>query len=630
MRTRNLARAIALAALLSPIASHGAPITWGTATDVATVADVSTTGGFVEAFNLAYRALDTSTVTVNGVTFTGLTTPSPLTTSPATSPSAYLNGNSSGNNDYNALLNTAAYGGGPSTMITVGGGNLINGGEYLIQVWYVEERTTGNPVLNTRKMIYGSPGGNTVTVGGTAGLLGQYAIGTFTADGPSQTLTLATVGASFLSCHLTAYQIRATSSPPTSPAFVTTSFSFEVYDGAAVDTVVGTATAIDPDGSPAPLAYSIASGNDGGVFAIDPANGEITVAGSIDFDSQSFYSLTVEATDSADTASATVEISVNPPPPFVTAVGSSTDLSNWFSAGFGNAGYLFASTDDNDLAAGAYKRGGVIYTTAETPSGGQSVLFTRLSAALAAWSNVGANSLNELTASLNVDLENPDGGTFKTGAFWTAGLNGDLPVQSFSLTFGQAVPGGYRLGILVGATESQGEPSTFTPTAGNLRDVPYQLSVDGVTVATTQTALDGTPDWLTTEPDDPNTGVPRADWYFFDLTDIKPGSLVTISAARIYSDNSHKFNPINGVTLASLSTVPAITGVSRSGNTLTIDFTGEPGMTGWKIMAGTDLQSFPIDETPSSISEGPPGVYQALVDVTGDPPRYFLRVELNE
>jgi len=149
----------------------------------------------------------------------------------------------------------------------------------------------------------------------------------------------------------------------TSLAFASASFSFEVIDADAVDTVVGTASA----SGPAPLAFSIVSGNDGSAFAIDSTNGEITVTGSIDSDSQSFYSLTVEATDSVDTVSATVDISVLPPPPLVIAAGSSLDASNWLSAGFGDAGYLFVSTDDDDIAAGAYERGGVIYTPRRRP-----------------------------------------------------------------------------------------------------------------------------------------------------------------------------------------------------------------------------------------------------------------------
>jgi hypothetical protein len=196
--------------ILSSSISHAAVITWGTATDVVATTDVSTAGTSVGAFNLAARSADTATVAVNGVTFTGLTSPSPLTNTGAAAPNQ-LNGGTSGNANYNTLLNTAAFGGGTSTTMTLGGGNLVSGEDYLIQVWFVEERTTGSPALNTRVMTYGDGNGNTVNLGGTVGLLGQYAIGTFTADGPNQTLTLATNG--FAQSHLTAYQIRLIPEP---------------------------------------------------------------------------------------------------------------------------------------------------------------------------------------------------------------------------------------------------------------------------------------------------------------------------------------------------------------------------------------------------------------------------------
>jgi len=34
-----------------------------------------------------------------------------------------------------------------------------------------------------------------------------------------------------------------------------------------------------------------------------------------------------------------------------------------------------------------------------------------------------------------------------------------------------------------------------------------------------------------------------------------------------------------------------------------------------------------IDVTPASIPESSPGVYQAQIDVAGDPATYFMRVE---
>ena len=96
--SRNLSWALVVAALLSPTASDGASITWGSATDGANTADVSTTGNPVEAFNLAHTTAAASTVTVNGVTFTGLASPSPLTNTNS-NPPAQLNGNSTGDAD---------------------------------------------------------------------------------------------------------------------------------------------------------------------------------------------------------------------------------------------------------------------------------------------------------------------------------------------------------------------------------------------------------------------------------------------------------------------------------------------------------------------------------------------------
>ena len=62
----------------------------------------------------------------------------------------------------------------------------------------------------------------------------------------------------------------------------------------------------------------------------------------------------------------------------------------------------------------------------------------------------------------------------------------------------------------------------------------------------------------------------------------------------------------------------------------TINFTGESGLSGWKVKGGTDM-TFLIDHTPSStITEPFLGHYQAIVPIT-DPNlnKYFLRIEKN-
>ncbi len=76
-----------------------------------------------------------------------------------------------------------------------------------------------------------------------------------------------------------------------------------------------------------------------------------------------------------------------------------------------------------------------------------------------------------------------------------------------------------------------------------------------------------------------------------------------------------------------------ITAVSRSGNTLTVDFTGPPNTlpATWQVKGSATLASFPDDKTAdSTISETPAGSgsYRALIDVTGEPASYFVRVVL--
>jgi hypothetical protein len=75
------------------------------------------------------------------------------------------------------------------------------------------------------------------------------------------------------------------------------------------------------------------------------------------------------------------------------------------------------------------------------------------------------------------------------------------------------------------------------------------------------------------------------------------------------------------------------TGVSRSGNILTVNFSGPPNVlsSAWQVVGSTTLASFPDNKTAdTTFSENPAGSgnYQALIDVTGEPPTYFVRIVL--
>ena len=72
--------------------------------------------------------------------------------------------------------------------------------------------------------------------------------------------------------------------------------TFMINELMALGTVVGTISATDPDAGQI-LSYSIVSGNTGNAFSISAASGTITVAGNINFENISQYSLVIRVTD---------------------------------------------------------------------------------------------------------------------------------------------------------------------------------------------------------------------------------------------------------------------------------------------------------------------------------------------
>jgi hypothetical protein len=94
---------------------------------------------------------------------------------------------------------------------------------------------------------------------------------------------------------------------------VITSQILEIYENSAAGAVVGAVAATDPDAGDS-LTYSILSGDPDGVFTIDTATGQVTVAdgGSLNYEEQWNYSLEVQVEDQGGlTDSATVDVYVN-------------------------------------------------------------------------------------------------------------------------------------------------------------------------------------------------------------------------------------------------------------------------------------------------------------------------------
>jgi len=200
-------------AVICAASSQAATITWGSATAVSTgsgnSSDVSITGTPHHAINGEPSSAPFGDQIVNGVTF--------VSTQGAGGPGAYdaWSGGNSGDTTYDNLLSRAHFNlGGPTVNLSlgdgsaVGGSALVDGQDYQIQIWFVEDRTTGSPSLNSRVMTFGDTSGGG---GNTVNLNDQYVIGTFTAVGTTQDLYAAANG--FGQAHISALQIREVPEP---------------------------------------------------------------------------------------------------------------------------------------------------------------------------------------------------------------------------------------------------------------------------------------------------------------------------------------------------------------------------------------------------------------------------------
>lgn len=185
LSTKALAAAIVLA---TPALTQAALVTWQTPQTISGDSDVVTTGTLLYAFNLGEPTV--TTATVNGVSFVAAGS-SALGATTTTAPSLL-------SSNYFSLLNSA-YVVAADTPLPVSLGGLTIGDTYLVQFWV---NNSGNTPFNGRFDYFTtiSDGlGNSVSLyDGDTGIgagpgntnlppvLGQYVVGTFTADNLAQ------------------------------------------------------------------------------------------------------------------------------------------------------------------------------------------------------------------------------------------------------------------------------------------------------------------------------------------------------------------------------------------------------------------------------------------------------------
>jgi len=88
----------------------------------------------------------------------------------------------------------------------------------------------------------------------------------------------------------------------------------EVAENAGIGTLVfdvnDVNTGQDIDGNGDPITYSLLSGNTGNAFSLDAGTGRITVAGTLDYEALSSYTLSIQATDGAGVSTADITIDI--------------------------------------------------------------------------------------------------------------------------------------------------------------------------------------------------------------------------------------------------------------------------------------------------------------------------------
>lgn len=212
MKSLFYSLSLALLIFVAPSA-EASIIGWGLPQTTLAPSDVSTNGTLVRAFNGG--TVDT---TVNGVNFVKTDDPSINQTLLGFGAGSFLGGGTTGDAAFDQLLNQAAFSFNTGNSDTIDLGIFTPGSSYEVQVFYTDQRTNANqtnPPINDRITTFGSVDG--INIAPTVNLeadpdnlvnseFGQFAIGTFVADGNDPDLTI--FGANYAGTQINAFQIR--------------------------------------------------------------------------------------------------------------------------------------------------------------------------------------------------------------------------------------------------------------------------------------------------------------------------------------------------------------------------------------------------------------------------------------
>ncbi|MCU7550621.1 cadherin domain-containing protein [Chitinophagaceae bacterium LB-8] len=205
--------------------------------------------------------------------------------------------------ELNDLSSTVSGTSNPDQRIT---GTIAN-----LNTMIVRLRLVVDPTANTAEGFYSTDGVSYVNVGAayspkTVSIAGMGLTASTAYGGIYATHRNATTAVTY---SFEDFSISQPSAGNTAPVFSPASYSYSLQDDAAVGSLVGQVSASDANGDA--LSYSIVSGNTNGAFSINASTGQIRVAKTLNYHSQSSYSLVVRASDGgglADNASTVINV----------------------------------------------------------------------------------------------------------------------------------------------------------------------------------------------------------------------------------------------------------------------------------------------------------------------------------
>lgn len=247
------------------------------------------------------------------------------------------------------------------------------------------------------------------------------------------------------------------------PAFTATNFVFPGVPG--VDEVLGAVTAIDPDPGQS-LTYSIVLGNEGSIFTLDSATGQLKVVNSTAFAALAFpKTLAIQVLDSSSRQgvdTALVTITAPPAPPLPNVAPVIVDPADVTLLSTSPVGTVVATIVANDLNPGQTK------TFSLEPGPGNIGAFS-IDPASGKITVANISLVNGLAPDVLLTIKVADNGSpslFDTTQL-TIHINRPPILNPVSFTVPSTIAAGDEIGTVVATDVDAGQSRTYFITAGN-------------------------------------------------------------------------------------------------------------------------------------------------------------------